>query len=229
MGRKVFVSYKYGDTQVQDLDIYEENVFGRMKVSTKARHYVDELAKILDNGDNIFKGEDDGQSLKDFSDEYIASTLRDKIYDSTVTIVFVSKGMKNFLYSEGDQWIPWEISYSLRQSTRNGRTKTCNGILAVVLPDEMGSYDYYITYNAFCECRSLNTPFLFKILNRNMFNQKQPSTRQCVTGVLVYYGDSSYINSVKWEDFRRAPNSYLDKAIELRDKLEEYDIVKNVD
>lgn len=43
MGRKLFVSYKYRDGQVQDLDIYEDNLFfGRAKVQTKARHYVDE-------------------------------------------------------------------------------------------------------------------------------------------------------------------------------------------
>ena len=58
MGRKVFVSYKYGDTQVQDLNVYEDsNWFGRQKVQTKARHYVNELAKILDNEDHIYKGE----------------------------------------------------------------------------------------------------------------------------------------------------------------------------
>src|SRR6218665_371013 len=134
MGRKVFVSYKYGDTQVQDLNIYEQTAWGKYKIQTKVRHYVDKLSEILDDGDNIFKGEDDGHSLKDFSDDHIASKLRDKIYDSTVTIVFISKGMKNPFSSEKNQWIPWEVSYSLRESTRNGRTKSCNGIIAVVLP-----------------------------------------------------------------------------------------------
>lgn len=129
-------------------------------------------AKIIDSGDNIFKGEDDGQSLKDFSDEYIASTLRDKLYDSTITVVFVSKGMKSFFQAGKDQWMPWEISYSLGESSRNDRTKSCNGILAVVLPDETGSYAYYTTDDTVCNCRSLNTPFLFKILRDNMFNQK---------------------------------------------------------
>src|SRR5690606_37942089 len=136
MGRKVFVSYKYADTQVQDLNVYEENWFGqKIKVQTKARHYVDELAKILDKEDHIFKGEDDGESLADFSDETIASKLRDKIYDSSITIVLVSKGMKTY-EAEKDQWTPWEISYSLKEYTRNGRTSLSNGILAVVLPDE---------------------------------------------------------------------------------------------
>ena len=54
-GRKVFVSYKYGDTQVQDLNVYEENWFGQdVKVQTKARHYVNELSEILDSEDHIW-------------------------------------------------------------------------------------------------------------------------------------------------------------------------------
>ncbi|MVX37293.1 TIR domain-containing protein, partial [Myroides sp. LoEW2-1] len=142
MGRKVFVSYKYGDTQVQDLNIYEENWFGQnVKVQTKVRHYVNELSEILDKEDHIYKGEDDGQSLADFSDEYIASALRDKIYDSSITIILVSKGMKTY-HSEKDQWIPWEISYSLKEYARGGRTSLSNGIIAVVLPDQWGSYEY---------------------------------------------------------------------------------------
>jgi len=228
MGRKVFVSYKYGDTQVQDLNIYEDSFWGgKIKVQTKVRHYVDELAEILEDEDHIYKGEDDGQSLADFSDEYIASTLRNKIYDSSITIVFISKGMKNTFEVEKDQWMPWEISYSLRESTRNGRTSSSNGIIAVVLPDEWGSYEYYITYDSICNCRSLNTPFLFKILSDNMFNVKEPDRRLC-NGSWVYSGDSSYVQSVRWEDFKDYPNFYLDKAIELRDKKEDYDIIKTI-
>lgn len=227
MGRKIFVSYKYGDTQVQDLNVYEERWFGQNeKVQTKARHYVNKLSEILDNEDHIFKGEDDGQSLADFSDEYIASSLRDKIYDSSITIVLVSKGMKTY-EAEKDQWIPWEISYSLKEYTRNGRTSLSNGIIAVILPDEWEKYEYYITRDSECDCRTLKTSFLFQILNDNMFNIKEPSGRLC-NGSYVYTGDSSYIQSVKWEDFKSNPNYYLNKAIELRDKKEDYNITKTV-
>ncbi|MBA5791682.1 TIR domain-containing protein [Flavobacterium sp. xlx-214] len=228
MGRKVFVSYKYGDTQVQDLNVYEENWFGqKVKVQTKARHYVNELSEILDNEDHIFKGEDDGQSLADFSDEYIASALRDKIYDSSITIVLISKGMKTY-EAEKDQWIPWEISYSLKEYTRGGRTSLSNGIIAVVLPDQWGGYEYYITQDSVCSCRSLNTPFLFQILKDNMFNIKIPNTEICTNGSTVYYGDSCYVQSVKWEDFKSTPNYYLNKAIELRDNKDDYNITKTV-
>ncbi|MTH14773.1 TIR domain-containing protein [Flavobacterium sp. LC2016-01] len=227
MGRKIFVSYKYGDTQVQDLNIYDNAVFGIHKIQTKARHYVDELCKMLQNDDHIFKGEDDGTSLADFSDEYIASSLRDKIYDSSITIILVSKGMKN-LNAEKDQWIPWEISYSLKEYTRNGRTSLSNGVIAVILPDIFGRYDYYITNDEVCNCRNLNTNFLFQILRENMFNIKYPNTQKCSNGSTVYYGDSCYIQSVKWSDFKNNLNFYLDKSIELRDSKDNYNITKTI-
>lgn len=229
MGRKVFVSYKYADTQVKDLGIFENNIFGnRVYVKTKARHYVNEVSKILDNEDHIFKGEDDGESLEDFSDEYIESSLRDKIYDSTITIVLVSKGMRNIYETEKEQWMPWEISYSLKEYTRNGRTSLSNGIIVVVLPDEFGSYSYYLNTDSVCNCTNYNTPFLFQILKDNMFNQKNPDTYICSNGSTVFRGEFSYIKTVKWEDFKNNPNFYLDKAIELRDKKHEYNITKTI-
>lgn len=33
---------------------------------------------------------------------------------------------------------------------------------------------------------------------------------------LVYHGECSYIKSVKWEEFKKYPNFYLDKAIEIK-------------
>lgn len=230
MGRKVFVSYKYSDLNVRDLNLYSYDMWGnRVSITTTARHYVDELANHLEEGDNIFKGEDDGQSLAQFSDEHIASKLRDKIYDSTITIVLISKGMKNAWELEKDQWIPWEVSYSLRDSTRNGRTSYRNGVIMVVLPDILGQYDYYITNDLVCNCRSLNTDFLFQILKQNTFNVKVPNTSFCQNGSIVYHGDSSYIQTVKWTDFIKKTKYYLDKAIELRDKGHLYTIKKNLD
>lgn len=212
-----------------DLGIYEQNWLGiTSKIQTTARHYVDKLSEILENDDHIYKGEDDGESLANFSDDHIASKLRDKIFDSTITIVFVSKGMKNPWLAERDQWMPWEISYSLKEITRNNRTSGSNAIVVVVLPDQFGSYDYYLTYDSICNCRSLNTPFLFEILRCNMFNEMTPSTSVCSNGSIVYYGDSSYIQSVKWEDFKASHNIYLNKAVEILNKIDRYNITKNI-
>lgn len=227
MGRKVFVSYKYSDSFVQDLNIYVDTFWGRMKIQTTARHYVDKLTEILEEDDHIYKGEDDDESMESLADSTIGSKLGDKIFDSSVTIVLISKGMKNAFLPENEQWIPWEISYSLKQQDRQGQKSKTNGVIALVLPDELGSYEYYITRDEACNCRSLNTPFLFKILSENMFNVKEPERRIC-NGSWIYSGDSSYIQSVKWVDFVDNPTKYIDKAIELRDRKDEFELRKNL-
>lgn len=227
MARKIFVSYKYSDSLVEDLDLYEDSLFGRKKIPTTARHYVNKLSEFLKNDDHIYKGEDDGESLENLSDSSISSKLGDKIFDSSITIVLISKGMKESYAFEKDQWIPWEVSYSLKKQTRVGKTSSTNGVLAIVLPDDVGSYEYYITWSHECGCRWLNTPFLFQILRENMFNAKNPNRRLC-NGKWVYTGDNSYIQSVKWGDFISNPSIYIDKAIELRDKKDDFIIVKKI-
>lgn len=227
MARKVFVSYKYSDSKVEDLNIYEDSIWGRIKVQTTARHYVDKLTDILEEDDHIYKGEDDGESMATLEDSTIGSKLGDKIFDSSVTIVLISKGMKNPFLPESEQWIPWEVSYSLKEQTRQGQKSKTNGLIAVVLPDEFGNYDYYITRDEACNCRNLNTSFLFKILSDNMFNVKEPIKRLC-NNTWVYSGDCSYIQSVKWDDFISNRTKYIDKAIELRDRKEEFELRKNI-
>jgi hypothetical protein len=218
MGRKVFVSYKYADSKVKDLGLYEDTFRGRVKIQTTARprHYVDKLSDALEEDDHIYKGEDDDESMEDLADTTIGSKLGDKIFDSTVTVVLISKGMKESI-PEKDQWIPWEISYSLKGQSRQGKKSKTNGVIAVVLPDENNSYEYYITRDEVCNCRNLNTAFLFQILSDNMFNVRTPNRRLC-NGNWVYSGDSSYIQSVKWSDFVADVTKYIDKSIELREK-----------
>ncbi|MCW5300351.1 hypothetical protein DXT88_19445 [Herbaspirillum lusitanum] len=224
MGRKIFISYKYGDERVESL---------RYVGTTTARHYVDKLQEILDEEDHINKGEQDGTDLSAFKDSTIESSLREKIYDSSLTIVLVSRGMKSIFDSEADQWMPWEISYSLREKTRDGRTAKPNGILVVTLPDEHGDYDFFIEDESCkaCKCRSLDTNFLFKILALNMFNVKAPNYVDCnnhAGGSKVYSGNSSYIHSVKWSDFTADPNKYIDLALAIRDDIDSYSITKQI-
>lgn len=236
MGKKIFVSYKYLDAQVQDLDVYEEVDYGwtktKRKIPTTARHYVDELETLLEEDDHIYKGEDDGEDMSTLEDSTIGSKLGDKIFDSSVTIVLVSKGMKEVYSSEKEQWIPWEISYSLKEQSREGGRSKTNAVLAVVLPDEWGRYDYFIADNtcSYCNCRTLKTDFLFQILRDNMFNIKKPVFTDCNNhiGSKPYQGYSSFIHSVKWIDFVKDLSKYIDIATDIRAKINEYDIKKTV-
>lgn len=221
MGKKIFISYKYSDNLVQPLDrtpFWEQ---------TTARDYVDEIQDRLDESDHINKGERDNEDMSDLANPTIGSKLGDKIFDSTVTIVLISKGMKEIGVPEKKQWIPWEISYSLQEQSRQGQKSKTNSILAVVLPDENGSYEYFITQNTQCGSRTLHTDFLFQILRDNMFNKKDPETKNC-NGTLIYYGYSSYINSVKWVDFINNIDNNIGIALEIWRNRNEYNIVKRL-
>ena len=67
---------------------------------------------ILTN-DDIYKGEQSDEDISSWPEYAIWEHLKDKIYDSTITIVLISPNMKETGRWQRSQWIPWEISYSL--------------------------------------------------------------------------------------------------------------------
>lgn len=223
MARKIFVSYKHSDYGVQRLNSFSV---------TTARDYVNRLEQLFE-GDHIYKGERDDDDLSAFKDETIESHLRDKIFDSSTTIILISKNMQELGQSEDDQWIPLEISYSLREKTREDRTSVTNAMLAVVLPDENGSYTYFVESLGCPYCYGIRwkTETLFSILGKNMFNRKQPRTMVCRTGVCgrLHTGDDhSYIHPVRWDYFVANINGYINHAVQINENIDDYDIVKEI-
>lgn len=227
MGKKIFVSYKYADNQVQNLDDSEDST---------VRDYVDEFEEKVDSSDDIFKGESDGEDLSKLSDDEIWEKLKNRIYDSTVTIVFISPGMKENGKDERDQWIPWEISYSLKETSRKNKngdsvTSHTNAMIAVVLPDENGSYSYYLEKRKCCDggCTIHHTNKLFTIIKENKFNRnKNASTRTCDNEDTIWSGTCSYIEAVKWSNFIKDYQKYVDSAIERQNNIDEYTIRKEI-
>lgn len=221
MPRKIFVSYKYSDNQVAPLDIAVNQ-----QEATQGRHYVTVLEEKLKDKEHVFKGERDDEPLDGFKNETIESKLRAKIFDSTVTIVLVSKGMKDFLRSENDQWIPWEISYSLKEMTKGDKTSGTNAMLAVAIPDETGSYSYIV--NHYPCVTQWNTAWLFKIINQNMFNRNQKNLIRCEACNSHHHtgNDHSYIHPVRWHDFISDINGYIDLAIQLNNNIDHFDLQK---
>ena len=226
MGNKIFVSYKYRDYSVQNINGHSY---------TKVRDYIDLFQNKLEKEDHIYKGEDAGEDLSALSDDAIWEKLKDRIYDSSVTIVFISPFMKEDGVRERNQWIPWEISYSLKEVSRKNSsgdsiTSKTNAMLAVVLPDVNGSYSYYIEDNNCCDsnCRTLKRERLFTILKENMFNINEPNKNKCIRGDIIYHGESSYIQSVKWSDFIKDYNYYIKKAVERQERIDDYEIRKEL-
>ena len=227
MGRKIFISYKYADNNVY-------NITGSIWGST-VRNYVDKIEEVIDDSDHIYKAESEGEDLSYLSEEQIWEKLKDRIYDSTLTIVLISPNMKECLKEEKNQWIPREVSYSLKAISRKNKngdavTSSENAILAVVVPDRNNSYSYYLNYKSCCSggCRMLQNSTIFKILANNMFNIKNPDKKECDDGSVIYYGDSSYISVVKWDDFISDMDSYINKAYEIKENIDNYNICKEI-
>lgn len=233
-GRKIFISYKYGDSNVAPLSR------NNPRQATTVRDYVDKFQSIIENtGNHINKGEKDGEDLSEFANSTIKSKLREKIFDSSVTVVFISPNMKDTSKREQDQWIPWEISYSLREPTRTTQTGTSrksriNGIVAVVLPDKDREYDYFIV-GQLGEAGHRGKSYIIKpkvvfdiiLRNINLENKRYcPVYREYKSCFSVYHEKGSYIEIVKWDDFIKDINSYIEKAISRSQNNRSYKITK---
>lgn len=228
MGRKIFVSYKYADSNVENLNIFENST---------VRNYVDKFEEKVAGADDIFKGESDGEDLSYLSDDGIWEELKNRIYDSSVTIVFISPGMRETGVKDREQWIPWEISYSLKETSRRNKSgapvkSRTNAMIAVVLPDSNGSYSYYLEskrcFGCFTGCVVNHTEKLFEILKSNMFNKNNPDNYICSSGDKVWRGECSYIEVVKWNDFISNYKGYVDKACERQNTIDDYEITKEL-
>lgn len=227
MGYKIFVSYKYADDNVYNLESQENST---------VRNYVDEFESKLEESDDIYKGESDGDDLSKLSEEEIWKKLKDRIYDSSLTIVFISPNMKLEGKDDKDQWIPWEISYSLKEVSRKNKngdaiTSKTNAMIAVVLPDSSNSYSYYLEEKNCCtsKCIMHHTYKLFDIIRKNKFNYKNPDTSECDNKDTIWHGNCSYIKAVKWCDFISDVSKHIDEAYDRQDDISNYDIYKEVE
>lgn len=213
MPRNIFVSYKYADENVEHLTGH---------FPTKARHYVDEIEKLLATEDHIYFGEHDGEDLSDWTDEQIWSELKNRIFPTSCTIVLISPNMKNPHSYDKSQWIPWEIRYSLVETVRGDRKSHRNAILAVVLPDRNGNYEYALSSNACCSsgCTTYIRDWMFTIIKRNLFNRKRPTTVECQRESTIWHGEFNYIPMVRWDYFKNHVTELIERAERIKDDYE---------
>jgi hypothetical protein len=222
-GRNVFISYKYGDTDVG---------CGKGINNPKSTiDYVIELKKRFQLSSKVYdRSEGTDEDLSELPDERIEQILRDKIFYTSVTIVLMSVNMRVNAHPENNQWIPWEISYSLREQTREHGCSHANAVLAVVIPDRNNSYDYLIESKDCCDekCTMIYTDRMFPIIKNNMFNSKVIKPKS-VGNCKTWSGSHSYIPIVKWDDFISDYDKYIKLAEETRDNIADYNVIKKLD
>lgn len=224
--RKVFVSYKYKDWNVSSAPVSEYTPGEDTGYLHTPRHYVDKIIQLIGE-DHIYKGELSGEDASHLTDDTIDSRLKEKIFDSSVTIVLLSPNMWDKARHERDQWIPNEIAYALRYKRRGDVIRRPTGMLAVALPDMNGSYSHAVVHRE-CGVRSWQTASFFRLLRENMFNRKDKNQTLCQScrGYHHHGDDHSYIHPVKWEDFIVNHSAYINHAAALREREEEFELIK---
>ncbi len=224
--RKIFISYKYKDIQVSSVGVDIVPDLGYVT----ARSYVDRLSYLLAEQNHIIKAEKADEDISHLSEDRIKSILADSLYDSSITIVLISKGMMEEK-SEKDQWIPWEVSYSLTEHTRDGRASRTNAMLAVVLPDALDDYSYFVSTSCNGTHWTWHIGKTFDIIRYNMFNIKKSLHSTCNNcNYKMFLGDKySYILATKWDDFIENSNQYITMATDRKENIDLYDIKKNIE
>lgn len=241
---KIFVSYKYGDNQVDQSRLDKKywavktNPFtGKKERVSEAtgRGYTNYIQELLASENDIYKGEKEDESLEGKTNEQIWEILKPRIHDSTVTLVVISKGMKDISRGESNQWMPTEIRYSLWDIANGGRRSLTNALLGIIIPDCNGSYEYIYRRSNCSLCSNINfidkinNPYLFKILKGNIYNRKNDSGEKCkyiFCSTIKYYGEHSYLHLATFNEFCLNPKVHVDKAIENQRNIEDYDIKK---
>lgn len=228
---KIFISYKYGDKHVRQNDSYDQMEW---ILETEGGNYLtarDYVTHLMDNvlTDHTNKAEKDDEDLSHLTEETIQQKLYDRIYDSSITIVLLTKNMRE-TKSEKSQWIPREVSYSLREKTRDDRTSHTNGVLAIAIPDENGNYDHAVIHKS-CGVIEWQTTSYFKIINKNMFNRKNKNHSYCTECSSNHHHghDHSYIHPVKWDDFVKDHNLYINRVLDLKVRTDEFEFTKELD
>lgn len=226
-GKKIFISYKYADDNVHFLPFDMDK--------TTVRSYVNVIQDEIGQSEHIFKAEKDDEDLSNLLESTIWEKLKNRIYDSSVTIVMISPNMRE-PRPDKSQWMPWEVQYSLAEYSRvdqngNPRTSHSNALLGVVLPDRFGSYSYFMTSKHCCNspCNQYNLPFLFDILRKNMFNHKDFQPRTCITGSSTWPAYSSYLHCVKWDNFIGNMQKHINIACTIQENISSYNICKTIE
>lgn len=201
MAHKTFISYKYSE----------------------ARDLRDRIIDSLGDDAVFYKGEtSDSPDMTDLKTDTIKQSLKDMLFDTTVTIVIISPHMTE------SEWIDWEIEYSLREYSRDGVTSSPNGLVGVIQKWNDG-YDWIkktLTHQDECVSSAYDYDYLYPIISNNRLNQ-DPREYVCETCRTVDWLDGSYMAFVEEEDFLEDPWRFIDNAFDKHEKTWNYKLCKS--
>ena len=186
MRHKCYISFKREDIE------YKKEI-----QSWKEEGKVDMIDKSLDTPIN---SDDEDYVMRKIREDYLS--------DSTVTIFLIGAHSSENLGMEEQCYIKRELQASLYDGDGNTR----NGILGVVLPD---MYDLIYRGSYVCSnCHhnhnwvAVDDATVIKEFSRNYYLNSH--------GKCAYSEEDRYCVLVKWDDFKKTPNTYIEKAFDKR-------------
>lgn len=186
MGHRCFISFKKED-------IYYKKEIQKWEKENKVDMIDKSLNTPIDSND----------------ENYIMRKIReDYLSDSTVTIFLIGSRSSENLGWEEQKFIKRELQASLF----NGEGNTRNGILGVVLPQMYNAI--YKGQHVCSICNKshntvdINDRTVIKEFSRNYYLNNH--------GKCAYWDEDQYCVLVKWEDFAKYPNFYIDQAFNKR-------------
>ncbi|MNS73799.1 hypothetical protein D3C72_1072510 [compost metagenome] len=156
---------------------------------------------MIDKSLNIpIDSEDEDHIMRKIREDYLST--------STVTIHLIGRVSAENLGSYEQRFIKRELQASLY----NGKGNTRNGILGVVLPEVYG--DIYLgSYN----CSACGQSHNGIAINDNTTIKEFSYNYYIPHNKCVWTEDERYCVLVKWEDFKKNPEKYIEDAFNKRE------------
>jgi len=137
-------------------------------------------------------------------EEYIMQQIRkDYLSDSTVTILLIGEyGSENLGWNE-QRYLKRELQASLY----NGKNNTKNGILGVVLPEMYGTI-----YTGSGMCATCGKSHRYVNINDSTIIKEFSYNYYIPNNKCAWGEDDKYCVLVKWDDFIRTPENFIEAA-----------------
>lgn len=178
---------------------------------TEDEYYKEEIQKMGDGNKIDMIDKSLNEAIDSDDEDYIMRKIREEyLSDSTVTLFLIGTCSKEDLGDYEQRFIKREIQASLY----NGKGNTRSGILGIVLPD---MYDK--VYKGSYKCSKcgeshnhidINDSTTIKEFSCNYYIKPLPSDK------CAWSEDDRYCVLVKWDDFKKSPNEYIDNAFNKR-------------
>lgn len=205
MAKKVFVSFRFSDGKI----------------------YKDRLCELFDSQDIIDCSENEDRSK--MTEETIKNYLYNKLKRTSITIVLLTPEAIDYqknIFGNIDDWLYDELKYSLEDREEN-RT---NGVIALYTPE---AKDLLLEEKIHkCDkCNKEKKVIIIKEFNnlvrKNMRNVKN-EYKQSLCNNLFDALEDSYCSLIPFNNFLDNMNSYIENAINKRNRKDEFNLTKRM-